>query len=275
MKKLILLFIIVSFGFQSVYSQTKWKRSEPTTEPVNVFRSVEAIGLPTTETLKQGDIYFHISHKFLIPASEGFNELFGFDGGIFMRLALGYGLTDDLFLMLGRSNKDGNLDLQLKGKIFETNDLGFPLTIAANGGVGYNSKFANELEDKSRLWQYFGNVIINSRFGDFGVGVVPSFLYNSYIPCKDCQTSTTLGMYAQYFFNERWSVIAEANPTLNGWRQYYDTYSIGAEIETAGHFFKLSLSNNVYTNMSQFLGGASSAFDKGDLHICFLITRVL
>lgn len=273
--KIILTVLIILLSVNAVTSQTKWKRSEAPEQPLNLFRSVEAVSLPTSETMKSGDIYFHLSHKFLIPVSEGFEELFGLDGGVNMRIALGYGVSDDLMLILGRSNFDGNFDLQGKYKILESNSAGFPVSLAVNGGIAYSSKMAFEPEDKSRLWQYYGNLIANARFGNIGIGVVPSFLYNSFIPCEDCQTSTTLGLYAQYFFNERWSVIAEANPTLNGWRRYYDTYSISAEIETAGHFFKVFVSNNVYTNMSHWLSGATSAFDKGDVHIGFIITRVL
>ncbi|MBX3044099.1 MAG: hypothetical protein KIT33_04510 [Candidatus Kapabacteria bacterium] len=275
MKKFYLILIFIITSNSSVFSQSKWQRTEPLEENISIFRSVEALSLPTTETMQAGNIYFHISHKFLVPVSEGFSELFGFDGGIFMRLALGYGITDDLFASIGRSNHNGNIDLQLKYNLLETKQFGLPIAVAINGGAAYNSKVRNEPEDKSRLLQYYGNLILNSKTGKFGFGIVPSFLYNSNIECSECQFSWTLGAYGQYFFNERWSVIAEANPTLNGWRQYYDTYSIGAEVETAGHFFKVFISNNVYTNMSQFLSGATSAFDKGDVHIGFVITRVL
>ncbi|MDX9791102.1 MAG: DUF5777 family beta-barrel protein [Candidatus Kapaibacterium sp.] len=271
----ITIIIILLLSSTAMLSQTKWQRSEPIQEHVSIFRSIEALSLPTSETMQSGDIYFHISHKFLIPVSEGAEELFGFDGGINMRLALGYGITDDIFASLGRTNLDGNIDLQVRAKVFEGRVIDIPLGISINGALAYNSKVSIEPEDNSRLWQYYAQVIANTKIGKLGLGVVPSFLYNSNMYCSECQYTWTLGLYSQYFFNERWSIIAEANPTLNGWRQYYDTYSIGAEVETAGHFFKVFLSNNVYTNMSQFLGGARDAFDKGDIHIGFIITRVL
>lgn len=83
----IIIFTIYFFSVVTVLSQPSWQRSEPIDLPLQLFRSPDALNLPTTETLQKGDIYFHISHKFLIPVSEGFDELFGFDGGIFMRLA--------------------------------------------------------------------------------------------------------------------------------------------------------------------------------------------
>ena len=275
MKKFFINLVLILISTTSILSQSKWQRTESVDESVSIFRSVEALSLPTSETMQKGNIYFHISHKFLVPVSEGFDELFGFDGGVYMRLALGYGITDDLFVTLGRSNHNGNYDMQARYNLLETKDFGLPFKLAINGGAAYNSKIRNDAIEDSRLWQYYGNLILNTKTGKLGLGLVPSFLYNSNIECSECQFSWTLGAYAQYFFNERWSVIAETNPTLNGWRQFYDTYSIGAEVETAGHFFKVFVSNNVYTNMSQFLSGATSAFDKGDVHISFVITRVL
>jgi hypothetical protein len=270
MKYFVILFLFISCVI--AHSQPSWQREAPVELPLQLFSSPDALNLPTTETLQKGDIYFHISHKFLVPVSEGIDELFGFDGSVYMRLGLGYGITDELFAQLGRSNLNGNIDLQLKWKVLEINSDVLPLAVAVNGGVAYNSKVVNEPEDKSRLWQYYGFIIANTMVGkSLGLGISPGFLYNANLFCEEPINSWTMGAYAQYFFDERWSVIAEANPTLNGWRQFYNTYSLGMEIETAGHFFKVALSNNVYTNFSQFMTG--SLDDK--LHITFLITRVL
>jgi len=269
------IFILLIIFSNLIYAQS-WQRQEKTTEVLSLFSSVESLNLPTAETLGKGDIYFHISHKFTTPISEGINELFGFDGGVIMRLALGYGITDELFTQIGRTNNEGNIDLQLKYKVseFKLNDI--PFAIALNGGVAYYSKKINEPEDKSRLWQFYANLIANTFIDNkFGFGIVPSFLYNANCDCIDPQSSLTLGLYAQYHFNERWSIVAEANPTLNGWRRYYDSYSIGVEIETAGHFFKLQLSNNININQSQFITGGVSAFENGKLHIGFVIQRIL
>jgi len=273
--KLVYLFVLIISINQVLFSQS-WQREEPTEAPMQLFSSVESLSLPTTETLNSGDIYFHISHKFIVPVSEGINELFGFDGSVNMRLALGYAPIENLFLQLGRTNYEGNYDLQVKYRFLENNNESLPFALGLNAGVAYNSKKVNEPSDKSRLWQFYGNLIANAFIGkNFGIGLVPSYLYNANCQCVDPQSSFTLGIYTQYHFDERWSIIAEANPTLNGWRNYYDSYALGVEIETAGHFFKLQLSNNIFINQTQFLGGAANSFESGDLHIGFVIQRVL
>lgn len=268
--------LILTILFNNIVFSQSWQREETTEAPLQLFSSVESLTLPTTETMSSGDIYFHISHKFITPISEGINELFGFDGSVNMRLALGYAPIDKLFLQLGRTNYEGNYDLQVKYRFLENNNESLPFALAINAGAAYNSKKVNEPADKSRLWQFYGNLVANAFIAkNLGFGIVPSYLYNANCQCVDPQSSFTLGLYTQYHFDERWSVIAEANPTLNGWRNYYDSYSLGVEIETAGHFFKLQLSNNIFINQTQFLGGAANKFESGDLHIGFVIQRVL
>ena len=276
LKNYLLTIIILIITATSLWSQSSWKREAPADIPNQLFKSVEALDLPTAETLQQGNIYFLISHKFIKPVSDGANELFGFDGSVFNRIALGYGITDDFSVFFGRTNREGNYDLQFKYKTYDYKNESFPATLTFIGAVAYNSKMTNEPDDKSRLWQYYGMAVINTVLEKkLGLGLVPAFVYNNDCGCSEVQTSTTLGLYAQYWFNSRWSVIVEANPTLHGWRQYYDSYSAGVEIETAGHFFKLYLSNNPLLNMTQFLSGASDKFESGKLHLTFQITRIL
>jgi hypothetical protein len=275
-KKYFILLSIISVAISSMTAQSSWKREAPAELPLQLFKSVGALDLPTSETLQKGNIYFEISHKFIKPVSDGPKELFGFDGTVFNRIALGYGIMDDLSVFLGRSNHEGNYDLQFKYKTVDFKNDVLPTTLTLIGAVAYNSKMTNEPDDKARLWQYYGMAVINTVFEKkYGFGLVPAFVYNNDCGCSEVQTSTSLGLYAQYWFDSRWSVIIEANPTLNGWRQYYDTYSAGVEIETAGHFFKLYLTNNPLLNMTQFLSGASDKFESGNLHLTFQITRIL
>jgi hypothetical protein len=74
---------------------------------------------------------------------------------------------------------------------------------------------------------------------------------------------------------ESWSLIIEVNPTLRGWRDKYDSFAFGVEIETGGHFFKILVGNNTAINLSQFLAGAGNSFKSGDWHLGFNISRLL
>jgi hypothetical protein len=275
--KLKIYVIITLFSLAvSAFSQTTWKRKDVVEPPLQLFNSTDVFNLPTAETLQKGDYYFSIAHKFSTPISEGVHQLFGFDGSAIMRIALGYAITDNLLIKLGRSNLYGNYDLSLKYKTLELRNETLPTLVTLLGGIVYNTKALPEPEDKSRLWQFYGHIVINSKIGEsIGIGLVPSMLINSRIDIPENYNSFTMGAYIQYFMSKNWSIFVEANPTYNGWRKNYDSYNFVLELVTGGHFFKLVLGNNQYLNTENFMAGATDSFESGKLHIGFLISRNL
>ncbi len=84
-----------------------------------------------------------------------------------------------------------------------------------------------------------------------------------------------MGTYLQYYFSEFWSLMVEWNPTVYGWRDSFNSFSTGIELETGGHFFKIFVTNNVKINYSQFLAGADKKFGKDNVRLGFMITRLL
>lgn len=271
MKQTILLIFILTF-VQSAFAQPKWKRGETALPPLSLFHSTHVSVLPTAETPQKGDVEFEISHRFNTPVSEGIGELYGFDGSVTMRIALGYAITDNIFAVLGRSNYDGNIDFKIKYKAIEFRHDVWPLLIAVQAGGAYNGK-ADRAIEKS---QFYGQMIFNTLlYKKIGIGVVPSYLYNSHIFCDDNHYSFNLGSYLQYYVHDQWNLFVEVNPTVTGWRDQFNSVSFGIELETGGHFFKILLSNNIFINQSQFLAGALHKWDSGDLHFGFNITRLL
>jgi len=191
-------------------------------------------------------------------------------------LGLGYAITDDLVVTLGRSNQDNNLDLTLKQSSFQISSKIIPITSAIVVGGAWNSDVPNINSSDIESFQFFGQFIINTLIQKrLGIGLVPSYLYNSHLQCIETQYSFTFGTYIQYYFSDMYSAIVEWNPTVTGWRRDYNPVSIGFEIETGGHFFKIILTNSSDLNASQFLSGADKSFDSGEWRFGFNITRLL
>jgi hypothetical protein len=271
---LIMLFTVVLI--QSGYSQqVKWKRTESDQKPLELFHSTHVINLPTAEVVATGDFEFEVSHRFTQPLNSGYDNFYGFDGPANIRLALGYGFSNDLFVILGRSNRDDNLDLQVKYKTIEVKNESLPLLITLLGGIAWNTQVVDRDKGDSRNFQYFVQIVGNTLIGNVGLGLVPSYLYNSALYTDEIKHTLTLGTYAQYYFSPYWSFMIEWNPTWIGWRDSYNSLAFGLEIETGGHFFKLYLTNNTATNISQYLAGAASKFSDKNLHLGFLISRLL
>ncbi len=216
-----------------------------------LFHSTYAINLPTAETMQKGDFEFLISHRFVPALSEGYKEFWGLDGPANIRLALGYAPTNKMVITLGRTNVTNNLDLQFRYKALEINNDILPLVGTVNLGAAWNSYISDRSNSDPRNFQYFVQLIFNTLlFKKLGIGFVPSYLYNSDIFTEEIKRSLTMGLYAQYYFSEFWSLMVEWNPTTNGWRDSYNSFSTGIELETGGHFFKIFVSNNVEINNS-------------------------
>ena len=112
-----------------------------------------------------------------------------------------------------------------------------------------------------------------------GLGIIPSYLYNSHIYCTDTEYSFTIGSYLQYYVASSWSLYLEMNNTVTGFRKSYDAVAVGIELETGGHFFKIFFTNNNALNPSQFLTGSDMKYFDGSLadnsRLGFNITRIL
>lgn len=271
---IILSFLIFNNTINAQERKTRWKSSAPVIPDLSLFHSIDVVNLPTAETLQKGDIHFEISHRFNTPVSASWGEVFGFDGSVSMRLALGYAFTDDLLFTLGRSNREGNIDYRFKYKALQIRNEVLPTLVSVRIGGAFNGKARNI--DSADKHQFYGQLIVNTLYKKkLGIGIVPSYLYNSHIYCLETQDTFTLGMYAQYYVTEGWNVFLEFNPTVTGWRDEFNSMAFGIELETGGHFFKILLGNNTKLNPSQYLAGAVHELNSNDWHLGFNITRLL
>lgn len=287
MKKIIFLLILLPF---ILTAQSKWKRDQSAiTTDLNLFHSSQTANLPTTSMLGQGDFLFEISHRFGL-ISGGYDELYGFDGPVKMRISLGYGLLDNFMLSIGRSNILDNLDIVAKYKIIDFDHKDMPSALAVNAAIALNSEPSLNLEAfNTNFMQYYLQLVYNVMFLDkkLGIGVVPSAVYNSYIFAgrQDLgkKTTITLGTYYQYYFDRRFSIWAEFNPVLSGFSNSvfdnrisaYNTLAFGSAFETGGHVFYLFVTNNSSLNLAQYLVGADGNTGSDAWRLAFSILRVL
>lgn len=290
----IVVFIIVGF-FLTIFTNSgigqnpnvSWKRTAPETQPdLQLFHSPHSIDLPTATTLQKLDMEFEISHRFIPPTSVGIDGFYGLDGPVNMRIALGLALSNHSIVTLGRSNFNDNIDLTLKYKFFELRSYPLPVLMAVQLGGAWNSNpsylvIANRDKINLRNFQAFGQVILNSMYKKkFGIGLVPSYLYNTDIRF-DNETKDTfrLGINAQYYVGQFWSIMIEYLPYISGYRslieQRHNPLSFGIELETGGHFFKIFMTNSRYINSTQYLAGADLPVENNDWRLGFVITRLL
>ena len=83
--------------------RVRWKRQATPVRPeLQLFHSPHLVSLPTATTLQKGDFEFEISHRFIPTLNSGYSSLYGLDGPVNMRIALGYAPTNRMVITLGR-----------------------------------------------------------------------------------------------------------------------------------------------------------------------------
>ena len=254
-----------------------WTRADRSPrDEARLFHATVAVNLPTSETLQRGLYQFEISHRFVPPFSGGFDDLYGLDGPVNIRLGLGYAVTDHLLVTLARSNVMDNLDLQVKYGSVSAGKGSLPVQGALVAGVAWNTDVPWRDGTHSRDFQLYGQAVVNFRLASkWAVGIVPTVLYNSILESEDVEQALTLGVYGQWYLTGLLSLLAEWNITEAGYYYRHDAAAFGIELETGGHFFKIVATNSTALNPSQYVIGTNDAFDPDEWRLGFNITRLL
>ena len=269
-------------------AQPSWQTSAPVETRLELFSAIRTANYPTAETLSQGDFHYEISHRFLPAIDEGYKANFGFDGPANIRTSLSYGLSDRLMATLGRSNMLDNLDLQLQYHWLQFPHERLPAVLALNVGVAWNTDMPAIVDRKAAAadnFQYYGQLIFNALLDEkLGIGLVPSYLYNSAVFSVETQYTFTLGTYFQYHFDDMWGVWLEYSPTLTGYQgillpgevgRSHNSLAWGLSIDTGGHTFYIFATNNTRLSPAQYLVGAPDDAAPDNWRTGFGITRFL
>jgi hypothetical protein len=190
-------------------------------------------------------------------------------------------------ITFGRSSNTDNYDFQLKQKLFHLDNDFVPSVVSVLGGFAINTEVPSNI-DRSKgdfdNWQFYAQAIYNAMLFEkkLGLGIVPSYLYNSFIYSVDKQYTFTMGTYAQYFFNRTWSLWLEYNAIVSGYQgkirldetgKSHNSLAFGFIIDTGGHIFNLLLTNNARINPSQYLVGGDRSVSDGEWRLGFAILR--
>lgn len=261
----------------------RWqRRGEATEPPVTVFHSTQSANLPTAETLRRGELLFEISHRFFPAISQGSDELWGLDGPVTNRLGLAYAVADRAMVGVLRSNLDDNLELDAKIRLLEGGRDAVPFMLAVMGGVAFNPGLPEGEVYEGKETQAYGQLIVNARLGErLALGAVPTFVYNPRVADPDRGDAFVLGLNAQVYVSSMASLFGEwmVSPQSAGFPDEStalgDAVTLGLELETGGHFFKLLVTNSIRLNPTQVLQGTPYPFEPHDWRLGFNITRLL
>lgn len=232
------------------------------------FWGTRLINLPTTLTPGKGEFLLRISHRFSEPVDAGFGELFGLDSYANIMIGLGYGITDDLSVSLGRARFAKEWEFGADWLVAEQGLSGrLPFSVALHTGVS----LATDGDDSAKV---FAVLSLSRQFTKrFSVLVAPAVATNVNHWDLDPEASFALGIGARYMVFEDFSVTAEWVPTLAGYKDVESGWGLGLEKKIGGHVFQVFVTNVFGLTTAQVLPGGDLRIGDLDLRIGFNIFR--
>jgi hypothetical protein len=261
-------------------------------EPAITFSSTRVVNGHSVETLSKGTYEFRIEHRFgdMAGVNGGVQNMFGFDNLSDMRIALEYGVTDQLMVGFGRAKGTGApyrslVDGFVKYKVISQEENKSPITITAVAGSSFTYMTASpDLGAVSHFpkavhrLNYFAQVNIAHHFGDRGaIQLMPTLVHRNYVANTDMNDLFALGFAGRLRLTSRFALIGEYYYTFNGsqYRQsgFTNSGAIALEWFTFGHNFTINLTNSGGIGESQFIPYTTEQWRKGQFRFGFTVGR--
>lgn len=285
MKSLLLsaiLTVATSFSFAQDLLDMLTEELDKDKKPDYVTATFKATRLSnghSVETLAAGVLDVRISHRFGY-VNNGIEDLFGLDQAT-NRLALEYGVTNQLMVGFGRSSYQKELDGFVKYKVIRQATNGAPVTVTAFSSIMLNTNsYADPTRENyysSRLSYAFEGMIARKFTEAFSLQLMPTMVHYNLAPAPNTNNNVyALGVGGRLKLNKRISMNAEYYYQLPD-TQYAGTtnsLALGFDIETGGHVFQLYFTNSTGINERAFITETTGDFFNGDIRFGFHLSRV-
>jgi hypothetical protein len=259
--------------------QDKKNAKEKTYLTTSTFKTTRLINGQSIENTGRGILDLKISHRFGMVNTGAYN-FFGLDQAT-MRIGLDYGITSRLEAGIGRSTYNKEFDGFYKFRILRqsTGKASVPLSISATSTAVWRS-----LKDPATTYPInysdhfsFANQLIFARkFNDyFSLQLVPTMVHYNIVPTRAFPNDIySLGVGFRQRLSKRVNLTGEYYYQFKQLGGYYNSLSLGFDIETGGHVFQLHFTNSTGINESSFITQTQGLWGRGDIHFGFNISRV-
>ncbi|PSR53392.1 hypothetical protein AHMF7605_07555 [Adhaeribacter arboris] len=246
-----------------------------------IFKGTRIITGHSVQTNAQKELVLIISHRFGTLNSGAYN-FFGLDNAV-MRLALEYGLTDNLNVGVGRSSYQKTFDGFLKYRFLRQQEGGWqrPVSAVLFGSAALNSLRPGDPERdvmfKSRL-TYTTQLLIARKFNqNLSLQLAPTWIHRNLVPTRRDESDVyAIGLAGRHKLTKRTSFNAEYFYLLPSHTAdtYTNALSLSFDIETGGHVFQLLFSNSIGMIEKNLIADNMGTWKNGDIFFGFNISRV-
>lgn len=249
--------------------------TEPILTPVNfAFKTTRVVNLQSVETLGAGVFDFKIQHRFG-ALNTGASNAFGLDLAT-IRIGGEFGLTPKVTLGLGRSPVEKTVDGYAKVKwLQQMKGGGSPVSVLTVASAAYrNQNYTADLSAVERL-AYVGQLIVGRKFNErFSLQLAPSIVHYNWVNVAVPNTQFALGMGFRRKLTMRSSLNVEWIPVLSDKGSFYNSFSIGMDVETGGHVFQMGFTNSIGLSENLFLTRNTTQWNNAGIRFGFNMSRV-
>lgn len=255
------------------------------------FSATRVINGHSTEMLGKNVLEYRIEHRFgdIAGTNGGAQQMFGFDNVADIRMAIEYGITDNINVGIGRSKGNGQpyrslIDGYAKYRILRQKKQGMPISMALLGTMSFTyMKASNDISQVSAFpnWQhrfaYSAQLNVSKKFGSwFSLNLSPTLVHRNYVAATDQNTLFALGGAMRFSFAKTMGIVIEyfhafGDPNLR--TTNFNSLGIAYEFETFGHNFTINLTNSTGFGETQFITNTYSDWLKGQFRLGFTIGR--
>jgi hypothetical protein len=257
------------------------------------FFSTRIINGHSVETISKGYMEMRIEHRFgdMAGTNGGAQNMFGFDNLSDMRIALEYGITDELMVGFGRSKGTGFpyrslLDGFLKYRVLRQKNNEMPVSLTLIGGSFFTYMKASSDESQvnhfpkdAHRFSYFTQVNLGKHFGEtLSLSIMPTYLHRNYVAANDMNDIFALGGAFRVKLFKRFALLGEYYHVFNtsGLRptdSYKNSLAVALEWFTFGHSFTINLTNSGGLGEAQFIPYTTENWLKGQFRFGFCVGR--
>jgi len=245
------------------------------------FKATRVVLGQSIENTAKGELNFIISHHFG-TLNQGSYNLWGLDQSS-IRFGFEYGITDKFSVGIGRSSHNKIYDGFAKLKILRQSSgkKTIPISISAFSNIGVSSlDWAEPERDnlfESRLSYTFQLLMASKLNSSLSFQLSPTIIHRNLVETKEDENDVySIGASGRLKLTKRISFNVEYFYLLPGKTadDYYDSFSIGFDIETGGHVFQIYATNSTGMIEQAFVPVTSGSWGKGDVRLGFNISRV-
>ncbi|MFY7945087.1 MAG: DUF5777 family beta-barrel protein [Crocinitomicaceae bacterium] len=262
-------------------------------EEPRTFSSTRIINGHSVETLGKGYMDMRIEHRFGDMAGDfgGWENMFGFDNLSDMRIALEFGITDELMVGFGRSKGTGFpyrslLDGFVKYRVLRQKKNEMPVSLTLIGGSFFTYMKASSDESQvnhfpkdAHRFSYFTQVNLGKHFGEtLSLSIMPTYLHRNYVAANDMNDIFALGGAFRVKLFKRFALLGEYYHVFNTSDlrpsdSYKNSLAVALEWFTFGHSFTINLTNSGGLGEAQFIPYTSENWLKGQFRFGFCVGR--